>query len=625
MEPIYHSFLTIPILSLLNGIILLLGFYQFGGLLQKKFEINVIIKNVSNPEYQNILVGVIFSTIILFPICLFFEKSNLILKFFSYVLFIFGLIRIIKNFDIFKYNFFSNYKNFTNKNLKFDYVLFIIIFFGLALLSFAPVTSADSLDYHLFTSKYLINNGSFPLYLTNFHSSYLTGSGEVLIALGLAVGSEQFGSILQYAGLISLLGILKKNKASYIFYIALFTSPVLIFFVSSIKPQLFTICSLVLVFSLIFKKENNYNNFNNHEIKKLIFITVIILTSITVKFSFILSASLLFSTFVLKNLKILKLTKILQIFSILFFIIIFPLIMWKFINFGGNFYELFYSPFSTERYGLNYFKMYLTILSEGNFHWFLFPKNFSNFTNSLGLGTLIIYYLYKIESYEKIYLIIIIVIFVLITYFFGQFKARFFLEPYMWVVIFLSKYNKLIKVNSIYSYVLRIQGIIFSGVLIFSIFNLTTGVINAELRNKVLEKNANDYKFYKWVNSVITDSNIPLISFNRSISFSNNFVISKDHILFVNLSNPLAIDYINEIKKINPQYIVYSEKNLLYKKYLKCMKKLYKFEKNVDQLAVRNPFSSNDKKFDAFIYEIDVDLLPGCIEPNDIDANARPR
>ena len=55
------------------------------------------------------------------------------------------------------------------------------------------------------------------------------------------------------------------------------------------------------------------------------------------------------------------------------------------------------------------------------------------------------------------------------------------------------------------------------------------------------------------------------------------------------------------------------------------MKKLYKFEKNVDQLAVRNPFSSNDKKFDAFIYEIDVDLLPGCIEPNDIDANARPR
>ena len=328
MEPIYHSFLTIPILSLLNGIILLLGFYQFGGFLQKKFEINVIIKNVSNPEYQNILVGVIFSTIILFPICLFFEKSNLILKFFSYVLFIFGLIRIFTNSNIFKYNFFSNNKYFSNKNLKFDYVLFIIIFFGLALLSFAPVTSADSLDYHLFTSKYLINNGSFPLYLTNFHSSYLSGSGEVLIALGLAVGSEQFGSILQYAGLISLLGILKKNKAPYIFYIALFTSPVLIFFVSSIKPQLFTMCSLVLVFSLIFYKEkNNNSNFNNYEMKKLIFITAIILTSITVKFSFILSASLLFSTFVLKNFKILKLKKFLQIFSILFFIIIFPLLM----------------------------------------------------------------------------------------------------------------------------------------------------------------------------------------------------------------------------------------------------------------------------------------------------------
>ena len=55
------------------------------------------------------------------------------------------------------------------------------------------------------------------------------------------------------------------------------------------------------------------------------------------------------------------------------------------------------------------------------------------------------------------------------------------------------------------------------------------------------------------------------------------------------------------------------------------MKKLYKFDKNIDQLAVRNPFSSSEKKFDAFIYEIDVDLLPECIEPNDIDANARPK
>ena len=94
------------------------------------------------------------------------------------------------------------------------------------MLSFAPVTNADSLDYHLYTAKYLINNGQFPTYLTNFHSSYLSGSGEIFIALGLLVGSEQFGSILQLSGIISLIGVLKKYKSNYFFYLLIISSPV---------------------------------------------------------------------------------------------------------------------------------------------------------------------------------------------------------------------------------------------------------------------------------------------------------------------------------------------------------------------------------------------------------------
>ena len=72
MEPIYHTNLEIPIISLLNGIILIIGFYFFGKNLQKTLKISSIVKEISQNDYQNILIAIIFSSIILYPICLFF-------------------------------------------------------------------------------------------------------------------------------------------------------------------------------------------------------------------------------------------------------------------------------------------------------------------------------------------------------------------------------------------------------------------------------------------------------------------------------------------------------------------------------------------------------------------------
>ena len=621
MQPIYHSFLTVPILSLINGLILMAGFFYLGEFLQKKLKIEKIVNEVSEKPFQNILISVIFSLIILYPICLYAQNSQIILKAFSFSLYFFGILKIILNIKPILKIFFFNTKVIFDVN----YLLFIVIFLGLALLSFAPVTNADSLDYHLFTAKHLLEYGSFPTYLTNFHSTYVSGPGEIMIALGLAIGSEQFGSILQCAGLISILGILKKYKAPYIFYIILFSSPVIIFFVSSLKPQLFTICSSVFAFSLIFLSKFNKKSFlNNYETKKIILILTILFSSITIKFSFILSSFLLTAVLIIKNFNLKKIISILQIIIIVYFLIVFPSILWKYINFGGNFFELFYSPFSTERYGLIYFKNYLTGLSESNIHWFVFPTSLGNFTHSLGLGTLMIYYLFWVNNnLEKYCLLIIILIFILASYHFGQFTTRFFLEPYMWVTIFLLKFYKSIKIQKIYEFFLRIQAIIFSGILLYGIVTLTSGVINSNLRDKVLEQNAMGYSFFKWVNFNLKNENNPIISFNRQISLSKNFPISRDHLFFVNLSKPEAKEYVEEIKKIKPKYIVYSTANTTHEKYLNCTTKLHKFVEKVDLQAVRNPKNKTNKKFDIYIYEINTDLMPECINPNKVSAHTR--
>ena len=621
MEPIYHSFLTVPILSLINGLVLLVGFYYAGEFLQKKFKIEKIVEEVSEKSFQNILVAVVFFLIILYPICLYTQYSSIILKILSISLYFFGLLKIFLNINSIYKKKFINTKIIFNTN----YLLYIIIFLSLALLSFAPVTNADSLGYHLFTSKHLLEYGNFPNYLTNFHATRLSGSGEIMIALGLVVGSEQFGSILQYSGLISILGILRKHKAPYIFHIILFTSPVLIFFVSSLKPQLFTICSSAFAFSLIFlSKFNKKSFFNNYETKKIILILSILFSSILVKFSFILSAFLLSFFLVLKNYKLKKIISIFQIGVFLYILIILPSILWKYINFGGNFFELLYSPFTTELYGLKSFKSYLTGLSESNIHWFFVPTSLENFTHSLGLGSFMAFYLFKLnKNSEKNYLPILILFFILVSYYFGQLTARFFLEPYIWISIYLSKFHEKIKIPKIYEILIRIQVIVFCSVAFYGVINLTVGVINSNLRDKVLEKHAMGYKFFKWVNDGLKNNEEPIISFERSISFSKNFAISRDHIFFVNLSKLEGKKYVEEIKKIKPKYLVYSDKNTSYKKYMNCTTKLYKSGKKIDSLATRNPLNQSTAKFDVYIYEINTDLLPECINPNKVDSYAK--
>ena len=621
MEPIYHSYLHVPILSLINGIILLVGFYYLGEFIQKKFKLNKIIDEVSMPNYQNILISVNFILLFLYPICLFFSKSNYLIHAFTFIIFLYGLIQIIIKLKVIeiKKKIISLKKNFQ----KIDYILIFFILSGLTLLSFAPVTNADSLDYHLFSAKFLLENGSFPTDITNFHSSRLSGAGEILISMGLAVGSEQFGSIIQLSGLLTVIGIFKKYKVDPIYYLAFLSSPVLIFFISSLKPQLFSICTIAFVFTYIIQNRFDKRIFSEYDIKKILFLFCLLFLSTQIKFSFFLSTLLLLGTFILLNFKFKKLIQTAKLLIPLYFVIIFLPIIWKYNTFGGNFFELLYSPFETSLYGLYFFKKYLTGLTEANILWFVLPTSLSNLTHSLGIGTLIIFYAFFVQTKKKYYLFTLIILFILISYFFGQFTSRFFVEPFLWILIFLFLFKRKIKFNKYYIQLIRFQSVIIILAIYYGVINLTPGVINENLRERVLERNAVGYKFYQWVNKQLVEKSEPVITFNRSISLSNNYPISMEHLYFVNMNNKNAKDYVEEIKSINPKYLIFSERGSIYKKYINCTVKLIKKEKNIDFNAVRNPISKSNKKYDIYIYEISSKLMPDCINPNKVDPYAR--
>ena len=379
----------------------------------------------------------------------------------------------------------------------------------MTLLSFAPVTNADSLDYHLFSAKFLLENGSFPTDITNFHSSRLSGAGEILISMGLAVGSEQFGSIIQLSGLLTVIGIFKKYKVDPIYYLAFLSSPVLIFFISSLKPQLFSICTIAFVFTYIIQNRFDKRIFSEYDIKKILFLFCLLFLSTQIKFSFFLSTLLLLGTFILLNFKFKKLIQTAKLLIPLYFVIIFLPIIWKYNTFGGNFFELLYSPFETSLYGLYFFKKYLTGLSEANILWFVLPTSLSNLTHSLGIGTLIIFYAFFVQTKKKYYLFTLIILFILISYFFGQFTSRFFVEPFLWILIFLCLFKRKIKFNKYYIQLIRFQSVIIILAIYYGVINLTPGVINENLRERVLERNAVGYKFYQWVNKQLVEKSVP--------------------------------------------------------------------------------------------------------------------
>ena len=177
-----------------------------------------------------------------------------------------------------------------------------------------------------------------------------------MIAMGLVVGSEQFSSILQASGLIALFGVLKKNNAGPFLWLIILSSPVLIFFISSIKPQLFNICASSFIFTIIIKEM-----FTKTEISKerffqvFIFCIFILFINTQVKFSFFLSSFILTSLLIYLSIKKQIYFKIFITLVILYGLIILPPIVWKYIQFESNFFELFISPALTDSYGLKSF------------------------------------------------------------------------------------------------------------------------------------------------------------------------------------------------------------------------------------------------------------------------------
>jgi hypothetical protein len=496
-------------------------------------------------------------------------------------------------------------KSFFKLSVDNKILTFILLCFGLVAL--APITNADSLNYHLGVPLSILKNNQF-IWHKEWFQFGLSGISENINLISLALNAEQIPNLLQFFSLLSIIGLFcqrntqisQKERLSTPIILLILSTPVLFFLASSPKPQLNGIALTSLIFWMTINDRINFQNIN---FKNILFIFLMLFSASATKHNFYLSAFFLFILIAIK-IFISKLNLIKTLFSLKFIggilsavIIVFTPIIYYKIHFFSNLSLLDYIlPLPSNMPGSQNFLSHLANYTDSTFPFplsIIFPSSFGNISMVLGVNTIILAFLLLSNSFTDKYILVFIFAFIAGSFLIGQRTARFFLEPYIWLYLFIyykikDKEFKKIKILRITNQLLSTFTI---SILLYAIFNLTIGIFSIELREKVLEKNANGYTLSKWVNSKLPTGSKVLLE-HRSLSLFNQNIYSADWADFVNFDKSEEELYISYLKNIKIDYIVIVNDNnpqdsKLYKYCDKLAFGPYSFK-----VATRNPFNA---------------------------------
>lgn len=596
-------------LHILYSLILMFGLYQIGTFIFRIKAINHIFCQISEIKYQKIFISINFILLVFYPFILFSRNVNLI-SYLSIIIFSLGILSIFRKLK--KINLINKIYF---KKRKLDEILVLITLTLFFLLSLSPNTHGDSLGYHFVVAKKLLETGQYNADITHFHS-LLSGSGEILIAIGLFFGSEQFGSLVQYSGLISIFGIFKKIKKNdnYFYFLLVLTSPVILFLSSTAKPQLFHVCSTAVIFALYFFEYNKPLALSEKNWRIIISLLVLIV-SVSAKFNFLLSSFLLGLIIFYDSIKNKNLLNFFIIFITSFLVFYFPVVVWKVNNFGGNFIQYLYSPVPLNIIGLEEFKEYLVRYGRGNNLSEIFiTTKLNQFTNAVGIAFLYLL-LINFKNIKGQIAIVMTSIYLILHYYYGQLMGRSFLEPLFWILLICARYGVIYK-SKIFEFMCRAQALIVISGIIFGVYSLFPGNFTYDLKDKVLSQNANGYSLFKWANSKLDKDDV-VFSMHRSISLGNSAkFIAMDFIPFVDFNDPRSDIFVKAIYEKDPNYLLtygYSKGQPKLNEFKNCVGKIIHYKKNVGKFEARNPFNRG-RKYDGYIFEIKKKNIPSCIK-----------
>ena len=519
--------------------------------------------------------------------------------------------------------YFKNFVNNFNQNDKKVYLIYFLLFFYF-LLSLSPNTDPDSLEYHLTIPIYQLNFQNIPI-VKYWLTSQLSGAGESFFMYGITLGSIYLSQFLQFISLflliIFILNFQHKNynfsdqKKIYVSLIIL-TMPVLLFLVSTSKPQMFPLINnfFCLILTTIYLPKLNIK----YSIKCFILIIFLLLCSIHFKFNFILSSGLISLLAIYEMYKKGLLVKSIFIALPISLVLIAPKEIYEFLNLNKNIFFNFFNPV-TDIYSsvdINNSLKHGTGNSRLFPIWIFFPyPNFSVITYTL--GPMVLYFIFGLKLNLKIikkYLLLSLT-FIFISLVFAQPVGRFFIEPFIWLLfvsIFYFSKNKSRFINYLQNIIVFTSSLFLIFLAFFSL-NLFKGNLNKDLLDKVLTNNADGYLLYKWANEVLPDNSV-ILTTHRSIAFYKYKAIPYEFRLFSNSHKKNGFTYyLDNILKEKPAFILYSSSELNNSNDIlkNCRGELFKFKKNAGQTSGRSPFFKSEN-YDGYIFHLDLYQLKNC-------------
>jgi hypothetical protein len=257
--------------------------------------------------------------------------------------------------------------------------------------------------------------------------------------------------------------------------------------------------------------------------------------------------------------------------------------------------------------GVKFFKSYLiNYKRETSLIYLFLPKSPGQFTDALGLGSLIIIYFFLRKEIIFIYFAIIFSFFVIVNYIFGQPSSRFFIELYIWSILLIASFRGL-NIETKFKIVFYPQFVVTIFALWYGVFTMSYGFINTALRNHVMNNTANGYSLFNWSNQFVSKQD-RVISMHRSISLGKATTIPTNFLYYANSQGGVLHSYhlkniLNENSKMGSTYLLTFGNKDNVGIFMDCIDFLYKEKKNVGRNIGRNPFNKSSY-YDGYLFKL---------------------
>jgi len=478
------------------------------------------------------------------------------------------------------------------KWLQYAGLTVLFIFF---IISLTAPTDADSLDYHLGIPVEILRTESLWFDINNIHFR-MAGFGEMLNLLGVANGCAQLGAFIQMLALLWLLMVyteaIPRTSKSYLFSTML-GIPILLFLVPGQKHQLTGIAATSLCFYILCFQKGHFS-------KQVLLLWIsTLLLAVGIKYSFIISAAalLLYALLQAKN------SKRLWLYGILLGLLFTgPLFLYRYIHFGD--------PLSPLVEGLKPNPDPFIIQLGRFFHSFqdpgfgfplgvFLPASLGSVSVTMGwcaVLLLLAFTLYKQDGRECL----VALLFIILTVSVGQKTARFFIEPYLWLLLPVLLHLSQKKWGKYALRMANVQLLLLLPVVLFSFYSLAPAILSNKLREKVLIRSSFGYAESKWLDEVLP-AEARIATGLRSRAYLPTPFFPREYLYLGTKRTELALQTKQMIQTYGINYLVL-EKNEATEKLLTDYNAILYAGPKKFNIATRNPF--NSAQYELAIYKL---------------------